>query len=147
MILDSKIDNIYPAFESDVVFLPFEEELFLKTTSFKYSEFMLNTLYDTCKDQTFLNKLFQWSCTKLNLNIDELKYYFESNFDTESGIGLNNLVNKQYHRIQMVTIEFLFEYLPFNYLIKISKNRGNKLDNLLVNIRQDLLEQITLEIQ
>ena len=147
MVLDSKIDNIYPTSESEVIFLPFEEELFLKATSFKYSEFMLNTLYDTCKDQAFLNKLFQWACSKLNLNIEELKYYFETNFDAESSTGLNSLVDKQYHRIQVVTIEFLFEYLPFNYLIKVSKNRGNLLDNLLINIRQDLLEQITLEIQ
>ena len=143
MLLNSNVDHIP---ENEIIYIPFEDELFLNVTGFKYSNFTLNTLYDTCKDQTFLDRIFTWSCDRLNLNIDELKYYFESNFDSDTRDSLGKLVDTQFHRIQMVTIEFLFEYLPFNYLIKVSEKRGSKPENLFANIREDLLSLIMEEV-
>lgn len=133
--------------ENEVIYLPFEEELFLNVTKFDYSSFMLNTLYETCKDQKFLNKLFIWLSEKFNLDIDQIRNYFNNNFDEETRESLGKLVDTQYHRIQMLTIEFMFELLPFNYLIKISQKRGRKLSDLMVNFRGDLLECIEGEIK
>lgn len=133
--------------DDEVTYLPFEEELFQNVTSFKYENFVLTTLYETCKDQRFLEKLFTWVCEKFNLDIDEIKAYFNNNFDEETRESLGKLVDNQYHRIQMLTIEFIFELLPFNYLIKISQKRGNKFSDLMVNFRGDLTECIEGEIK
>lgn len=138
----------YEISDAEIVILPFEEELFQNVINFRYTNFMLNTLYDTCKDQRFLDRLFNWSCEKLGIDIEQLKYYFESNFDEETRVSLGNLMDNQFHRIQVVTIEFLFEYLPFNYLIKVSQKRNtSNFDNLTINIRQDILDLLLEEVK
>ena len=138
----------YEILDAEIVILPFEEELFQNVINFRYTNFMLNTLYDTCKDQRFLDRLFNWSCEKLGIDIEQLKYYFESNFDEETRVSLGNLMDNQFHRIQVVTIEFLFEYLPFNYLIKVSQKRNtSNFDNLTINIRQDILDLLLEEVK
>ena len=65
------IDNTLP-----VLYL---DELFQKISNFKYSEFTLPSIEDGCKNKEFKEKLFNFSCSLLNINSDELIDKFDNN--------------------------------------------------------------------
>lgn len=116
------IDNTLP-----VLYL---DELFQKISNFKYSEFTLPSIEDGCKNKEFKEKLFNFSCSLLNINSDELIDKFD-NIQDENSEALGNLIKLRYSRFQMVIIEFIFEFLPFNHLRKISnKIKGNQLGEI-----------------
>ena len=146
------IDNTLP-----VLYL---DELFQKISNFKYSEFTLPSIEDGCKNKEFKEKLFNFSCSLLNINSDELIDKFD-NIQDENSEALGNLIKLRYSRFQMVIIEFIFEFLPFNHLRKISnKIKGNQLGeiknlyNLIndsetnnINIKEILIELLYEEIR
>ena len=146
------IDNTLP-----VLYL---DELFQKISNFKYSEFTLPSIEDGCKNKEFKEKLFNFSCSLLNINSDELIDKFD-NIQDENSEALGNLIKLKYSRFQMVIIEFIFEFLPFNHLRKISnKIKGNQLGEIKnlydlinnseannINIKEILIELLYEEIR
>lgn len=146
------IDNTLP-----VLYL---DELFQKISNFKYSEFTLPSIEDGCKNKEFKEKLFNFSCSLLNINSDELIDKFD-NIQDENSEALGNLIKLRYSRFQMVIIEFIFEFLPFNHLRKISnKIKGNQLGEIKnlydlinnseannINIKEILIELLYEEIR
>lgn len=146
------IDNTLP-----VLYL---DELFQKISNFKYSEFTLPSIEDGCKNKEFKEKLFNFSCSLLNINSDELINKFD-NIQDENSEALGNLIKLKYSRFQMVIIEFIFEFLPFNHLRKISnKIKGNQLGEIKnlydlinnsetnnINIKEILIELLYEEIR
>lgn len=136
------------------------DDLFEKISNFKYSEFTLPSIQDGCENQEFKDRLFQYTCQRLNINPDDLLNEFQ-NLNDENSQALANLIKNRYNRFQMVIIEFLFELLPFNYLRNIAnKIRSGKLGsikniyNLIndsedneFNIRNQLIEILEIEIQ
>ena len=56
---------------TETVILPFEEELYDLAKQFKYSSFTLSTLYDTCKNKKFKERLFGFAANRLNIDLDE----------------------------------------------------------------------------
>lgn len=115
MQLPTDFDNFT---DTETVIEPFEDELLNLAKQFRYSEFTLSTLYDTCKNSDFKAKLFDYATKRLNIDLDELAYTFSIDYGADGSDKLNNLVKNQLTRFQTLVIEFLFEYLPFNYLIK-----------------------------
>ena len=146
------IDNTLP-----VLYL---DELFQKISNFKYSEFTLPSIEDGCKNKEFKEKLFNFSCSLLNINSDELINKFD-NIQDENSEALGNLIKLKYSHFQMVIIEFIFEFLPFNHLRKISnKIKGNQLGEIKnlydlinnsetnnINIKEILIELLYEEIR
>lgn len=136
---------------TETVILPFEEELLNLAKQFKYTDFTLSTLYDTCKSKEFKSKLFNYAAARLNIDLDELSYTFSIDFGTDESDKLNNLLKNQLSRFEMLVIEFLFEYLPFNYLIKASdeawkNNNDISMNEFISGIRPLLNKYILLEI-
>ena len=80
----------------------------------------------------------------LEFDIDEFQHILTSKWQTQDE-SIQRLIDKQYERVKTMFISFIFDQLPFNYLIKISKKQGKY--NLKENIRENLIEQINIEIQ
>ncbi len=102
---------------TETVIQPFEEELYELASQFKYSSFTLSTLYDTCKNKDFKAKLFGYAAARLNIDLDELSYTFSIDNGADESDKFNTLLKNQLSRFETLVIEFLFEYLPFNYVI------------------------------
>ena len=131
----------------------FEDNLLDLAKKFKFSEFTYSTLIDTCNNEKFKESLFNYCSERLNLDLDEIKYYFNENTPLESDY-LNNMIDKQYKRIQMLCIEFAYCYLPFNYIIKLNKMKklNASTDFMEENysigdLRKDLIFLLNNEIQ
>lgn len=136
---------------TETVILPFEEELYNLAKQFKYSSFTLSTLYDTCKNKKFKERLFGFAANRLNIDLDELSYTFSIDYSADESDKLNNLLKNQLSRFETLTIEFLFEYIPFNYLIKASDEAWKNNPNISINefvsgVRPLLNKYILLEI-
>ncbi len=136
---------------TETVIQPFEEELYELASQFKYSSFTLSTLYDTCKNKDFKAKLFGYAAARLNIDLDELSYTFSIDNGADESDKFNTLLKNQLSRFETLVIEFLFEYLPFNYLIKASDDAWKSNNNITMNefvsgIRPLLNKYILLEI-
>lgn len=136
---------------TETVIQPFEEELYELASQFKYSSFTLSTLYDTCKNKGFKAKLFDYATARLNIDLDELSYTFSIDNGADESDKFNTLLKNQLSRFETLVIEFLFEYLPFNYLIKASDDAWKSNNNITMNefisgIRPLLNKYILLEI-
>ena len=136
---------------TETVIQPFEEELYELASQFKYSSFTLSTLYDTCKNKDFKAKLFGYAAARLNIDLDELSYTFSIDNGADESDKFNTLLKNQLSRFETLVIEFLFEYLPFNYLIKASDDAWKSNNTITMNefisgIRPLLNKYILLEI-
>lgn len=136
---------------TETIIQPFEEELYELASQFKYSSFTLSTLYDTCKNKDFKAKLFGYAAARLNIDLDELSYTFSIDNGADESDKFNTLLKNQLSRFETLVIEFLFEYLPFNYLIKASDDAWKSNNTITMNefisgIRPLLNKYILLEI-
>lgn len=136
---------------TETVIQPFEEELFELAKQFKYTNFTLSTLYDTCKNSNFKTRLFDYAASRLNIDLDELSYTFGIDNGADESDKFNNLIKNQLARFQTLVIEFLFEYIPFNYLIKASdeawkNNNTININEFVSGVRPLLNKYILLEI-
>ena len=141
MILDTNFDSfsITDKEGSDYIF---EDNLLNLAKDFKFSEFTYYTLFEICKNSSFKDDLYQYCGIRLNLDFDQIKYYFTANTPIDSD-SINRMLDTQYQRIQMVCIEFLYMNLPFNYLIKLNKlGKLGKIYNSDIYSVQDLRKDI-----
>ena len=95
-------------------------------------------------DQELKDEIFDLAISFLEFDIDEFQHILTSKWQTQDE-SIQRLIDKQYERVKTMFISFIFDQLPFNYLIKISKKQGKY--NLKENIRENLIEQINIEIQ
>ena len=95
-------------------------------------------------DQELKDEIFNLAISFLEFDIDEFQHILTSKWQTQDE-SIQRLIDKQYERVKTMFISFIFDQLPFNYLIKISKKQGKY--NLKENIRENLIEQINIEIQ
>ena len=80
----------------------------------------------------------------LDFDIDEFQNILAAKWETQD-TDVQKLIDDQYERVKTMFISFIFDQLPFNYLIKISKKQGKY--NLKENIRENLIELLNIEIQ
>lgn len=95
-------------------------------------------------DQELKDEIFNLAVSFLEFDIDEFQHMLTSKWQTQDE-NIQRLIDKQYERVKTMFISFIFDQLPFNYLIKISKKQGKY--NIKENIRENLIEQINIEIQ
>lgn len=95
-------------------------------------------------DQELKDEIFDLAISFLEFDIDEFQHILTSKWQTQDE-SIQRLIDKQYERVKTMFISFIFDQLPFNYLIKISKKQGKY--NLKENIRENLIEQINIEVQ
>ena len=95
-------------------------------------------------DQELKDEIFDLAISFLEFDIDEFQHILTSKWQTQDE-SIQRLIDKQYERVKTMFISFIFDQLPFNYLIKISKKQGKY--NLKENIRENLIELLNIEIQ
>lgn len=128
----------------------FENSLLEFAKKFEFVNFTTMTLMETCKDDNFKQNLFSYCTKRLNLDLVEIELYFYNTTPLDSEY-LKNMIDKQYQRIQTLCIEFVYTYLPFNYIIKLNKMK--KLSKLysvdiypISELRKDIINLLTMEI-
>ena len=96
------------------------------------------------KDQDLKDEIFELAIKFLDFDIDEFQNILAAKWETQD-TDVQKLIDDQYERVKTMFISFIFDQLPFNYLIKISKKQGKY--NLKENIRENLIELLNIEIQ
>ena len=96
------------------------------------------------RDQDLKDEIFELAIKFLDFNIDEFQNILAAKWETQD-TDVQKLIDDQYERVKTMFISFIFDQLPFNYLIKISKKQGKY--NLKENIRENLIELLNIEIQ
>lgn len=126
----------------------FEDDLFEKMIKFDFHGFTLPVAYDLIENrEDFKLKLLGWCCNKIGINLDEFIDGIELLIDNPNdSVDIKKLYDTQTKRIHSILIEFIFELLPFGILIKISKMRGNKINEVLPNIREDIIRYLENDI-
>ena len=96
------------------------------------------------RDQDLKDEIFELAIKFLDFDIDEFQNILAAKWETQD-TDVQKLIDDQYERVKTMFISFIFDQLPFNYLIKISKKQGKY--NLKENIRENLIELLNIEIQ
>lgn len=150
MKLETNID-VFSEPSRESIEMIYEDNLLDLAKQFKFSEFTYFTLFEICKNKEFKDNLYNYCVSRLNLDLDQIDFYFNSNFSLDSE-SIRRLISKQQDRLEMVCIEFMYMNLPFNYLIKL--NKMNKLGKLysrdlypIDEIRDGLIKLLNLEIE
>ena len=96
------------------------------------------------RDQDLKDEIFELAIKFLDFDVDEFQNILAAKWETQD-TDVQKLIDDQYERVKTMFISFIFDQLPFNYLIKISKKQGKY--NLKENIRENLIELLNIEIQ
>ena len=143
MFIDNDVNKEH--FDSINV-VEFKEELYNFVRDYNFSSLNLDILFNEINNsKEFENRILELICFNLGYSFQELIDNLNfSRIDTDLG-DVNKLIFEQEVRIKKLIIHFIYEELPFNYLIKISKMKGKF--NIKKDIREDIIKLLYSEIE
>ena len=132
-------------------YLNFEENFLNTMRKFEFEKMEMSVIEDVFINKPELKEeVFNFACSLIDFDIENFKEEIynkiqlsEEELSTKQ--GLKTLINDQQSRLKSLIIEFIYQQLPLNYLIKISKKVGKY--NLKHNIRENIIELIENDIE
>lgn len=136
-------------FQTEVLY--FEEKLLKDLKEFRFQEFTMPVVYDLCNtNANFKFALIDYICSRIGIKledfIDEIELSLPDDI-MDSGQEIKEIFKSSSQRIQNIMIQFFYEILPFGFLIKISKKRGHKFDEIKEFLRDDIINLLREDIQ
>lgn len=126
--------------------IEFKEELYNNAKTFNFSSLNLDILFNEIQNsKEFEKRILELVCSNLGYSYEELIDNLDfSRIETDLE-DVNKMIFEQEERIKKIIIQFIYDELPFNYLIKISRMRGKY--NLKKDLREDLIKLLYKEIE
>lgn len=138
-------ENIDKSYFDNINVIEFKEELYSYVKNMNFSNLNLDILFNEIKEsKEFENRILEATCYHLGYDYQDLIDNLDYNRIETDREDINKLITVQEERIKKLLIQFVYEELPFNYLMKISKIRGKF--NIKKDIREDLIKLLNDEI-
>lgn len=136
-------------FQTEVLY--FEESLLKSLKEFRFQDFTMPIVYDLCNtNANFKFALIDYICLRLGIKledfIDEIELSLPDDI-IDSGQEIKDIFHSSSQRIQNILIQFIYEILPSGFLVKISKKRGHKFDEIKEFLRDDIINLLRMDIQ
>lgn len=136
-------------FQTEVLY--FEESLLKSLKEFRFQDFTMPIVYDLCNtNANFKFALIDYICLRLGIKledfIDEIELSLPDDI-LDSGQEIKDIFHSSSQRIQNILIQFIYEILPSGFLVKISKKRGHKFDEIKEFLRDDIINLLRMDIQ
>lgn len=136
-------------FQTEVLY--FEESLLKSLKEFRFQDFTMPVVYDLCNtNANFKFALIDYICLRLGIKledfIDEIELSLPDDI-IDSGQEIKDIFHSSSQRIQNILIQFIYEILPSGFLVKISKKRGHKFDEIKEFLRDDIINLLRMDIQ
>lgn len=136
-------------FQTEVLY--FEESLLKSLKEFRFQDFTMPVVYDLCNtNANFKFALIDYVCLRLGIKledfIDEIELSLPDDI-IDSSQEIKDIFHSSSQRIQNILIQFIYEILPSGFLVKISKKRGHKFDEIKEFLRDDIINLLRMDIQ
>jgi len=136
-------------FQTEVLY--FEESLLKSLKEFRFQDFTMPVVYDLCNtNANFKFALIDYICVRLGIKledfIDEIELSLPDDI-IDSSQEIKDIFHSSSQRIQNILIQFIYEILPSGFLVKISKKRGHKFDEIKEFLRDDIINLLRMDIQ
>ena len=136
-------------YQTEVLY--FEEKLLKSLKEFRFQDFTMPVVYDLCNSHpSFKSAILDYICYRLGIKledfIDEIELSLPDDI-VDSGQEIKDIFKSSSQRIQNILIEFIYEILPSGFLIKISKERGHKFDEIKDFLRDDIINLLRKDIE
>lgn len=147
LAFDEALNDV--GFQTEVLY--FEESLLKSLKEFRFQDFTMPVVYDLCNtNANFKYAVMDYICSRIGIKledfIDEIELSLPDDI-IDSGQEIKDIFKSSSQRIQNILIQFFYEILPSGFLVKISKKRGHKFDEIKEFLRDDIINLLREDIQ
>lgn len=147
LAFDEALNDV--GFQTEVLY--FEESLLKSLKEFRFQDFTMPVVYDLCNTNVnFKYAVMDYICSRIGIKledfIDEIELSLPDDI-IDSGQEIKDIFKSSSQRIQNILIQFFYEILPSGFLVKISKKRGHKFDEIKEFLRDDIINLLREDIQ
>lgn len=147
LAFDEALNDV--GFQTEVLY--FEESLLKSLKEFRFQDFTMPVVYDLCNtNANFKYAVMDYICSRIGIKledfIDEIELSLPDDI-IDSGQEIKDIFKSSSQRIQNILIQFFYEILPSGFLVKISKKRGHRFDEIKEFLRDDIINLLREDIQ